>query len=66
MKYAIPTDDLELIYKCSDKIIIDIMMQDGKMMNQHRKPIFCFEIPQYTEKYIQPPVVKKDLGGHIV
>lgn len=33
MKHAILADDLDLVYKCSDKIILSIMMYDGKMIN---------------------------------
>lgn len=33
MKYVIFVDDLDFVYKCSDKIIFSIMMYDGKMIN---------------------------------
>lgn len=57
---------LRPFFKCIDRIILDVMIYSGKMMNQHRKCIFYFEIPQYTDKYIQPPIVTRDLANHIV
>lgn len=33
MKYAVPTDDLDLIYKDSDKIILYSVLYDDKMRN---------------------------------